>query len=329
MEISMFQGFANVWTVVGTAKSLGTKKPMPLQIAKERIVLFRDKEGKPVALLDQCPHRGVKLSLGKVKDGCIECPFHGWRFGRDGENCGVPWNPDAKLENLGVVSVPVREAGGLLWVYTAPVKNPPSEPEVPAALLRDDVVISETKIVWRTHWTRAMENMLDWPHLPFVHQSTIGRELVSRRDGKMEIEWAETSFGAHSTISINGVPKPGALDYRFPNAMNLFISESARIFQMLVACVPIDESSTQMILLTIRNFLRLRIFNPLFNFSNRKIASEDKEVVESSFPVEVPAAGEEKSVRTDAPTLKFRKIYRERLKNSEVHQANQRKLFAV
>jgi len=33
-----------------------------------------------------------------------------------------------------------------------------------------------------------MENMLDWPHLPFVHASTIGRNLVSRSGGHMDID---------------------------------------------------------------------------------------------------------------------------------------------
>jgi phenylpropionate dioxygenase-like ring-hydroxylating dioxygenase large terminal subunit len=37
------------------------------------------------ALLDRCPHRGVALSLGTITDGCLACPFHGWRFGADAE----------------------------------------------------------------------------------------------------------------------------------------------------------------------------------------------------------------------------------------------------
>ncbi|MER5617797.1 Rieske (2Fe-2S) protein [Streptomyces sp. NPDC002215] len=29
-----------------------------------------------------CPHRGVALRLGQVRDGALECPYHGWLFER-------------------------------------------------------------------------------------------------------------------------------------------------------------------------------------------------------------------------------------------------------
>ena len=45
-------------------------------------------------------------------------------------------------------------------------------------------------------------------------------------------------------------------------------------------------------------------------------AREDQAVLETSDPPMVPPAGQEKSVRTDAPTLAFRKLWFERLKDS-------------
>ena len=57
----MFEGFANVWTPVILSRSLGAKKPLPVTLAGEKLVFFRDAEGKPRALFDQCPHRGVAL----------------------------------------------------------------------------------------------------------------------------------------------------------------------------------------------------------------------------------------------------------------------------
>lgn len=36
--------------------------------------------GTPHALIDTCPHNGARLSEGVVRDGCITCPAHLWRF---------------------------------------------------------------------------------------------------------------------------------------------------------------------------------------------------------------------------------------------------------
>ena len=74
-----FDGFADVWTPVLLRRKL-TSKPVRLVIANEPLVLFRDGRGGVGALLDRCPHRGVALSLGRITDGTLECPFHGWRF---------------------------------------------------------------------------------------------------------------------------------------------------------------------------------------------------------------------------------------------------------
>lgn len=324
----MFHGFANVWTIVGQGAALG-RRPMPLTVAGERLVLFRDAAGVARALVDRCPHRGVQLSLGRVVDGCLECPFHGWRFAGDGANCHVPWNPEARRERLGATPLSVRERGGLLWLYTAPGLDAPHEPDVPEVLERPGVRVCSFTVVWRAHWTRAMENMLDWPHLPFIHRRTIGNNLPLTPGGRMDIALEERPWGFHSSITIDGKPQDGALDYRFPNAMQLHIPAGKRVFALMNVCLPIDEQTTAMIFVTARDFLRLRPFDRIFNYGNRRVADEDRAVLESSAPVAVPPPGEESSVRTDEPTLRFRKIFRERLQGTAAVRGRLRVLTAT
>ncbi len=313
----VFEGFANVWTPVALTSELTTGAPLGVKVAGTPLVLFRDKEGTAAALLDRCPHRGVALSLGHMKDGCIECPFHGWQLERSGQVRHVPWNPDAKLAALRGVPVPVRELAGQLWVYTSPAEQPATEPEVHEALLRPGVRVSGFRIEWKTHWTRAMENMLDWPHLPFVHRATIGKSMAGRSAARMDVAWEERPWGAHTHIRIDGKPEPGSLDFRWPNQMNLHIPIPNRLMMMLVACVPKDDQRTVMLLTMARDFLTSPIFDWFFHRMNARIANEDKAIVESSFPAEVPPAGEERSVRTDGPTLLFRKRY-----FAELHRAS-------
>jgi phenylpropionate dioxygenase-like ring-hydroxylating dioxygenase large terminal subunit len=171
------------------------------------------------------------------------------------------------------------------------------------------VRVSGFAVEWKTHWTRAMENMLDWPHLPFVHRKTIGRGMQGRTGGRMDVTWEDRPWGAHTHIAIDGKAEKGSLDLRWPNQMNLHISPPGKQLMMAVACVPLDAQRTTMLLIMARDFLTSPLFDFFFHKMNARIANEDRAIVESSFPVEVPPAGEERSVRTDGATLAFRKRY--------------------
>lgn len=314
------EGLADVWTPVALSSEVG-KRPFALQVAGERVALFRNAEGQVGALADRCPHRGVALSLGKVgKDGCLECPFHGWRFAADGACTHVPLNPlpPEKRRHLAATAFPVRERGGLVWLYTRPGAEAPEEPAVPPAL-EDPRCFSSGKVVtFRTHWSRAMENMLDVPHLPYVHRVTIGRDMRAqlKPDSQMELDMQPTPTGWKLTWTLDGRAEPGALDWARPNGMVLYISESP-LLRMHIWCVPETQRTTRLFITTAspRNLL---LNNPLARWLsdlfNRRILLEDKAVVESSSPEEVPPSSLEKSVATDKPTLAFRRWYLERVR---------------
>lgn len=312
----VFQDFANVWTPVAYAQDLRHDRPLQVTVAGTAIALFRDEHGTPAALLDRCPYRGASLSLGKINQGCLQCPFHGWTFDASGDCVRVPWNPEAKRAQLGAQAVPVRELAGQIWVHTSVGSAPADEPTVDESLLASGVRLAGIEMTWRAHWTRVMENMLDWPHVPFVHPTTIGRGLVNMTDERMDTQIEEHSWGWRVRTVHNGTVRPGMLDFRWPNQMNLHIPIRGRKLTLAVACVPVDDHHTRLLLLSARNFARWPPLDLLFKRTNRRIANEDRAITESSDPMEVPPANEEHSVRTDAPTLRFRKSYFAHLKGS-------------
>lgn len=224
----------------------------------------------------------------------------------------MPWNPEAKTEQLGAISIPVREAAGLLWLFTG--SDALTEPFVTASLLQPGVKQCTQSALWQCHWTRAMENMLDMPHLPFVHRRTIGKPMAEAGTERMEIDWTETDYGAELCGAIAGRSRQTRLTYLWPNAMELIIDPPGKTLRIIAVCLPETAQTTRMIFVSLRSFAKARLFNPLFRWSNRRIAAEDKLVLESSQPVEVPPPDEERSVRTDRPTLAFRKSYFARLK---------------
>lgn len=74
-----YRALAGQWHVVCQSSDVGSDQPKAVRLLGEELVLWRDDQGKVNAWKDYCGHRGAKLSLGCIKQGQIECPYHGWR----------------------------------------------------------------------------------------------------------------------------------------------------------------------------------------------------------------------------------------------------------
>jgi len=54
-------------------------------------ILLAKLDGEPHAITDVCPHNGSSLSEGIIREGCVTCPAHLWRFSlHDGTRQGTP-----------------------------------------------------------------------------------------------------------------------------------------------------------------------------------------------------------------------------------------------
>ncbi|MBO9998019.1 MAG: aromatic ring-hydroxylating dioxygenase subunit alpha [Cyanobacteria bacterium SID2] len=140
--------------------------------------------------IDRCPHRGVKLSGGTVKDNVLVCPYHGLQFDETGHCVKVPgcpnWNPP---EQLKVSSYPTAIRYGLIWVCLQPESNPsqiPPFPEWDASQYRK-FLCGGYRI--RSSSLRVMENFLDVSHFPFVHDGFLGdRSHPEVEDYQVELD---------------------------------------------------------------------------------------------------------------------------------------------
>ena len=53
-------------------------EPVRVQVLGEKLVAFRDTQGR-IGLLDEfCPHRRVSLWFGRNEDCGLRCVYHGW-----------------------------------------------------------------------------------------------------------------------------------------------------------------------------------------------------------------------------------------------------------
>jgi nitrite reductase/ring-hydroxylating ferredoxin subunit len=91
-----FPRYPNGWFQVAYSDELTNGGVLPIEYFGKHAVLFRTEDGTPALLDAFCPHLGAHLGHGgKVKGGCIECPFHAWRYDTAGTCVEVPYAPKA------------------------------------------------------------------------------------------------------------------------------------------------------------------------------------------------------------------------------------------
>ena len=120
------------WHPVAYAHEVGADRPYGAILLDEPVVLWRDADGQALAMKDVCIHRGTALSLGWLADGCLVCPYHGWRYDEDGKCVLIPQRTDPNIpEKARLEHFHCRERYGLLWVaLREPVYALPEIPEL-------------------------------------------------------------------------------------------------------------------------------------------------------------------------------------------------------
>jgi phenylpropionate dioxygenase-like ring-hydroxylating dioxygenase large terminal subunit len=117
-------GTLDHWHPVLCSKRL-RDEPVGVRLLGKNIVLFRAGAGQIGALEDCCPHRRMRLSLGKVVQQRLQCPYHGWTYDcrGSGESPGTP-----KLHGQ-AVCFEAAERHGAVWLRApgAPTVFPPFE----------------------------------------------------------------------------------------------------------------------------------------------------------------------------------------------------------
>jgi len=162
------------WWPLATLSELDAQQPLARSLHDVPLVLFRNHSGKPAALLDRCPHRHAPLSSGRVHQGEVECPYHGWRF--DGKGCctRVPGLESDPGRHPLLQPVSACEAHGLVWGCLSLNASTPA-PVAPSVV--GDHLDSFFMIDCVTCTiTAAAENFLDGFHTHFVHAGWIRRD---------------------------------------------------------------------------------------------------------------------------------------------------------
>ncbi|HYC46460.1 MAG TPA: Rieske 2Fe-2S domain-containing protein [Burkholderiales bacterium] len=151
--------------------------PLRVKLLGERLVAFRDTQGR-VGLIDEfCAHRGVSLWFGRNEECGLRCPYHGWKYDITGQCVDLPSEgADGPMRRrMKLKAYPCIEAAGLVWTYMGPSDRTPEPPalewvKVPAE--RRFV----SKRLQESNYLQALEGGIDSSHVTFLHGGALKRD---------------------------------------------------------------------------------------------------------------------------------------------------------
>jgi phenylpropionate dioxygenase-like ring-hydroxylating dioxygenase large terminal subunit len=163
---------ADDWHVVARASDLASGGVKAARLLGMDLVLWRNVEGVH-AWEDLCIHRGAKFSLGRVKEDCLVCPYHGWEYEATGRCVRIPAHPQLNPpERARANTFLCREKYGLVWVCLGKTDR-----ELPEIRHWDEPFASRAEAgpyVFKAAAPRALENFVDIAHFAFLHAGLLG-----------------------------------------------------------------------------------------------------------------------------------------------------------
>jgi nitrite reductase/ring-hydroxylating ferredoxin subunit len=153
----------NTWYHVCDADELDEGKVLEVRVLNLTLAVWKTKDGTPVCQSAFCLHLGANIAVGgKVVDDCVQCPFHKWKFNKDGTINEIPYIPDPKLisTNKSLKTYPCVEWCGLIYFYFHAEDKPP-EFELPAFLPKE---MKKGKFTKYVKWNMGYHPLspIDW-----------------------------------------------------------------------------------------------------------------------------------------------------------------------
>jgi phenylpropionate dioxygenase-like ring-hydroxylating dioxygenase large terminal subunit len=296
-----------------------TSKPRRFMLLGEELVAFRTEAGVSV-FKDLCIHRGSALSLGRVENGTIECPYHGWRYDSTGKCVDIPaLDRGAPIPaKARAIAYQTRSEGGVVWVAMEEPKAPfPEWPEGTALGTPGVSFMNVAVYEWDVDAGRAVENFLDVAHFPFIHEGTLGtRDRVtvhahdidhddaSMRFSYLAEEPADPSTGHGEVMDLQ-------YNYHAPFTVHLKRQtphEDWSVMSLLAS--PTSETTSRLFVSFARNFDIAPGSDQTYIDFTHLVMNEDKAVVQSVHPERIPIdLREELHIKVpDAAGMIFRRI---------------------
>jgi 3-ketosteroid 9alpha-monooxygenase subunit A len=193
------------WSAVLFSDELAKGSVLPIHAFGVDLVAFRGEDGEVAVLDAYCPHMGAHLGHGGLVEGDrLVCPFHGWRWRRDGSCAAVPYSKRAR-EEVRAGAWPARDRNGFVYVWHDPTGAPPTWEVEALPEMSDPRYRITARKLWadiHTHPQELNENGVDIAHFTTIHGFTT-RGIDWRPNGHTyaldyDIDPLETGLGGDS-----------------------------------------------------------------------------------------------------------------------------------
>ena len=280
--------------------SLG--RPYGFQLLNEPLCLYRTNDGQVVCVLDLCPHRSAPLSLGQItKDGHLECVYHGWQYGANGQCVYIP--SVSKTSNTASLvcarTKPVHEQYGYVWVWPGKreLANSDLIPHRLFADVQDEkgpyLLSPEDSCTVDIPYELMVDNLLDMAHIDFTHDGTIGKrsQASCMKSERLSVSpfLSTNSESASFRVTRHEEPLgPASIefsDFHFVPPCFVRIEHHVRknqsLFLQIFTILPSAETKMRLLLQFYRNFACYKWIEylPSYDYwvtrSNQKIVDQD------------------------------------------------------
>jgi phthalate 4,5-dioxygenase oxygenase subunit len=171
--------FRRYWIPALLAEELPENEcpPVRVKLLSERLLAFRDTNGRYGLIDEFCAHRGVSLWFGRNEEAGLRCPYHGWKYDVTGQCIDVPSEPEESgfCRKIKLKSYPLIKIGDVLWTYMGPPEKQPQQPEWEFALVPSEQTFT-SKRLQECNWLQAMEGGIDSSHVSFLHRGSLNSD---------------------------------------------------------------------------------------------------------------------------------------------------------
>jgi nitrite reductase/ring-hydroxylating ferredoxin subunit len=332
--------YINFWYAALRSDDL-CDRPVKARMLGQDFVLWRDAEGAARCAANTCIHRGGSLADGKVVEGCIQCPYHGWRFDGDGRCTRIPsLGTEARIPaRVRVDAYPVVERYGLVFAFLGDLPEAERPPilEIPEWGLQGWRAMSYV-YDWQVHFQRSVENSLDAPHVDFVHDFGGMNNTTFKLEPERSVVEERGPWGAVHLIETS--------KQRFEHGhcgvshtwtwLSFGKAPEAPRFLFYTFITPVDERHVRRFLVHVRNVQLDAGVDEQLRPANDQAEREDRVVIESLRPAASPTdTSHEFLVADDAIMSRYRERLREweargwRIDGEAVERRQKREAFAI